>query len=68
MLSITTAEFKNNFRKYALLGQKEEIEVTINGEVVFYITPKRVKTINQVEKMFGSLPKDAYCDNDINRE
>lgn len=68
MLSITTTEFKNNFRKYALLGEKEEIEVTNNGKVVFYITPKYIKTMNQVEKMFGSLPRDASCDNDIDRE
>jgi antitoxin (DNA-binding transcriptional repressor) of toxin-antitoxin stability system len=51
-----------------LLGQTQEIEVTNRGKVVFYITPQKIKLMDQVEKMFGSLPREAYYDDDINRE
>lgn len=68
MLSITTTKLENNLDKYMLLGQEEEIEVTDRGKVIFYITPQRVRLTERVEKMFGTLPKEACYDNDINRE
>ena len=40
MCTITATELKNNFDKYIELGQKEIIEVTHSGEVIFFITPK----------------------------
>ena len=68
MCTITATELKKNLGKYMVLGQTEEIEVTNRGKVVFYITPERIKLINRVEKMFGTLPREAYYDNDIDRE
>ena len=68
MCTITATELKENLGKYMILGQKEEIEVTNRGKVVFYITPQRLKLLNDLESIFGSLPKEAYFDEDIDRE
>ena len=68
MCTITATELKENLGKYMILGQKEIIEVTNRGKVVFYITPQRLKLMEEWEAMFGSLPREAYYDNDINRE
>ncbi len=68
MCTITATELKKNLGKYMLLGQTQEIEVTNRGKVVFYITPQKIKLMDQVEKMFGSLPSEAYDDDDISRE
>ena len=68
MCTITATELKENLGKYMILGQKEEIEVTNRGKVVFYITPQRLKLLNDLESIFGSLPREAYFDDDIDRE
>ena len=68
MCTITATELKKNLGKYMLLGQEEEIEVTNRGKVVFYITPQKIRLIDRVEKMFGCLPREAYDDDDIDRE
>ena len=68
MCTITATELKENMGKYMKLGQEEEIEVTHRGKVVFYITPQRIKLMNELEACFGSLPREAYYDNDIDRE
>ena len=68
MCTITATELKENLGKYMILGQKEEIEVTNRGKVVFYITPHRLKLLNDLESIFGSLPREAYFDDDIDRE
>ena len=68
MCTISATELKKNLGKYMILGQTEEIEVTNRGKVVFYITPERLKLLNEFEKMVGCLPKEAYDDNDIDRE
>ena len=59
---------KKNLGKYMIMGQSEEIEVTNRGKVVFYITPERVKLLSELESMFGCLPREAYYDDDIDRE
>lgn len=68
MTTITTEELKNNIDKYLLLAEKEEIEVVENDKTLFYFTPKRIKLINNIESLFGSLPREAYDDDDIDRE
>ena len=68
MLTITAKEFEENFDKYFTIGQEEEIEVTDQGKVLFYITPERVKLLREAESMFGCLPREAYYDTDIDRE
>ena len=68
MCTITATELQQNLGKYIKLGQEEEIEVTHRGEVVFYITPKKMKLMEKWENMFGSLPEEVYYDDDIDRE
>ena len=68
MCTITATELKKNLGKYMILGQTEEIEVTNRGKVVFYITPERYKLLREFEEMIGGLPKEAYEDEDIDRE
>ena len=68
MCTITATELKENLGKYIKLGQLEEIEVTHRGKTVFFITPQRIKLIEEWEQMFGSLPQEAYLDDDIERE
>ena len=68
MCTITATELKENLGKYMILGQTEEIEVTNRGKLVFYITPQRLKLMQEWESLFGSLPREAYDDDDIDRE
>ena len=68
MCTITATELKENLGKYIKLGQLEEIEVTHRGKVVFYITPQKIKLLNDLDDLFGSMPREAYYDKDINRE
>ena len=68
MKSITVDEFKCDIDYYISHKQQEEIAVTKNGEIIFYITPKRVKLLQDVESLFGCLPREAYTDADIDRE
>ena len=68
MCTITATELKENLGKYMILGQTEEIEVTNRGKVVFYITPQRLKLMQEWDSLFGSLPREAYDDEDIDRE
>ena len=68
MCTITATELKKNLGKYMILGQTEEIEVTNRGKIVFYITPERYKYLREFDEMIGCLPKEAYDDNDIDRE
>lgn len=59
MRTITATEFKTNFGKYTKLGQKETIQVTSRGKVIFEITPAREALIMRAEKLIGILPKDT---------
>jgi len=68
MCTITATELKENFGKYMKLGQIEEINVTHRGEHIFTIIPKKEKLKLELVDLFGVLPKEAYNDNDIERE
>ena len=68
MCTITATEFKRNFGKYVLLGQTERIEVTHRGKAIFTIIPEKEKLLAEWESLFGSLPKEALTDDDIDRE
>ena len=68
MHTITATEFKENFGKYVILGQKERIEVTLRGKHIFTIVPKGEELAKEWESLFGILPKEAYYDEDIDRE
>ena len=68
MLVISKDEFQTNIDKYIVLGQEEEIQIMDQDKVLFYIEPKKVVMLRKVESMFGSLPREAYYDTDIDRE
>ena len=68
MCTITATELKENLGKYIKLGQEEQIEVTHRGNVVFTIVPKKDQLKKEWASIFGTLPKEAYDDNDIDRE
>lgn len=68
MLQVTIKELEEGIDKYIDLGQEEEIRVLDGDKVLFYITPARIKLIHDVESMFGTLPREAYYDDDIDRE
>ena len=66
MCTITATELKTNFGKYTELGQREEIEVTSHGKVIFTIVPKRVRDLDTFLSFVGRLPEDATIGEDPN--
>ena len=68
MERVSIEEFKKNIDKYLESDLKEEIEVFDKDRTLFYITSKRIKLLRDVNAMFGSLPREAYYDKDIDRE
>ena len=68
MRIVTATELKENFVEYMELGQKEEIGVTHQGELIFFIVPRKEHLKIEFSKLFGSLPKEVYDDDDIDRE
>ena len=68
MCTITATELKRNFGKYVLLGQKEKIQVTHRGKIIFVIVPEKEKLLSEWDSIFGCLPKEAVSDNEIDRE
>lgn len=68
MLTITITELENNIDKYIELGQKEEIEVTSRDKVIFTIVPRNKRLKEEVISLFGSVPREAYDDDDTDRE
>jgi len=67
MCTITATELKTHFGKYVKLAQKEKIEVTHNGKVVFYLTPTKEERIERMKSIFGVLPNDIDLDS-VDRE
>ena len=59
MCRITTTEFKNNYGHYIELAEKETIEVTKRGIVIFTMVPKRFELGERLKSFFGCLPEDA---------
>ena len=68
MCTITATEFKRQFGKYVILGQKERIQVTHRGKTIFTIVPEKEELMNRWEKIFDKLPKEALEDDNIHRE
>ena len=68
MLTITITELENNIDKYIELGQKEEIEVTSRDKDIFTIVPRNKRLKEEVISLFGSVPREAYDDDDTDRE
>ena len=68
MCEITATEFKTNLGKYLKKCQNEKIHITSHGKVIAVLSSGREEIANNMVKLFGTLPKDAYDDKDINRE
>ena len=68
MIRITKKELETNIDKYIVIGCGETIEVTNKGKVIFTIVPEKEKMIEKVISLFGSVPREAYYDKDIDRE
>ena len=68
MLTITVEELKTNLDKYLVLGQKETINITYKNKIIFAIVPQKTILLNKLEDLFGSLPREVYKDDKINRE
>lgn len=68
MLTITVEELKTNLDKYLVLGQKETINITYKNKIIFAIVPQKTILLNKLENIFGSLPREVYKDDKINRE
>ena len=60
MCTVTATEFKRQFGKYIEIGQKEEIQVTLRGKIIFTIIPERQKLMKEWEALFDTLPEEAY--------
>ena len=67
MCTVTATEFKRQFGKYIEIGQKEEIQVTLRGKIIFTIVPERQKLMKELESLFDTLPEEAY-DAFVNKE
>lgn len=59
MCRITTTELKNNYGMYVELAQKERIEVTKRGLVIFTMVPKNEEYVDKLKSYFGFLPSNA---------
>ena len=68
MCTLTATELKENLGKYIKLGQEEQINVTHRGSLVFTIVPKKDQLKIEWATIFGTLPKEAYDDDSIERE
>ena len=68
MIEITKEILQKDIDKYIELGQKEEIHVIHNGELIFTIVPRAKYLTKELESLFGILPREALYDDDIDRE
>ncbi len=68
MCEITATEFKTNFGKYLELAQKEQIVVTVRGKPFVKISSFNDDLVNGWLDLFGSVPREAFFDKDIDRE
>ena len=59
MCRITSTELKNNFGRYIELAQKERVEVTKRGTVIFTMVPQCEEYVEKLKTYFDCLPKDA---------
>ena len=68
MQTITMAELKENIDMFIEIGKNEQINVTNKGEIVFTIVPRKDQLKKEWDSVFGSIPKEIYNENDIERE
>ena len=68
MCTITATELKENLGKYLKLGENEVIKVTRRGKVILSIVPEKERLKEEVISLFGSVPREAFFDDDVDRE
>lgn len=68
MKTITIIELKNHLDEYIKLGTEETIQVTQDGKSIFVIASEKERLLDEWDKMFGTLPKEALNDTEIERE
>ena len=68
MCTITATELKENLGKYLKLGENEEIKVTRRGKIILSIVPEKERLKKEVISLFGLVPREAFYDDDIDRE
>jgi antitoxin (DNA-binding transcriptional repressor) of toxin-antitoxin stability system len=56
-MSITVTEFKDNLEKYLAMAAKEDIYITLHGEVVAKLTNPFQDRVEVAESLFGILPQ-----------
>ena len=60
MCTITATEFKQNLSKYMHLSLKEDVVVTLNGEILTMLTNPKKKAIENFLALAGSVPNYDY--------
>ena len=68
MKNVTVEELENNLDEFIKIGQEEEIMVSKDGKHIFTIVPQKVDLAKRWEAIFGTLPRAAFGDDDIDRE
>ena len=68
MKNVTVEELENNLDEFIKIGQEEEIVVSKDGKHIFTIVPQKEILKRRWESLFGTLPPEAYDDDDIDRE
>ncbi len=68
MREITATEFKSNLSKYMELAQTEQIIVTVRGKPYVKLSAFQDDLVKGWIDLFGSVPREAFFDNDIDRE
>lgn len=68
MNRISLEEFKNNIDLIIEHGLDEETLICDGEKVLFTLVPPSKRLEKEWESYFGTLPKEAYDNNDIERE
>ena len=68
MCEITATEFKSNLGKYMEMAQTEQIVITVRGKPYVKLSSFTDDLVRGWIDLFGSVPRDAYFDKDIDRE
>ena len=64
MCTISATEFRNNYKKYAEIAEKEEICVTRRDEPIFVIIPFKKAMEAKAKSFFNLLPAEARIGTD----
>ena len=57
-MSITATELKQNWSKYLLMAEREDVYITRNGKVVAKLSNPHQDRVDMAKSLFGILPGD----------